>query len=435
MKNLPTHRHLRSATSDKARALLFQSESLAPSESLALYDGAGEPLSLATRAGVDAALDAVRAGTLKRVTFEAVTFLQRETPNRNFVRFKPGILASLAKSFVGQPFLVDHDTQRQASRAGTIVASKLEHNDDGSKQIRQRVEVVKAWAIESLLDGTIDRFSIGWARDGGVVECSIHGEDWMQCECFPGLDYAGKGEPMQLVYTKATGTETSGVNVPAVVGTGVDSIAQLGAMDPDALLCMLSDDAGHPATPTPKEMNPMDPKLAALLSLSVAATPADILTATQKLYDEKTLAEGQLSTFKAAESARVAAAAAAKVEADKLATNDKITALAAAGKILPGSPVETALRSMASRDMPSFLAQCDDILATGAQVSPVGAAPKATTKEALAGSPVASPKQDAEQFLADSPEVAASLRAAGITKEQFEKHGAKARESFTARRS
>ncbi len=191
----------------------------------------GQSLSAADRDRLLSEMRANRGPT--RVTLEALVFLQRDTPNRNFVRFKPGLLKKFAQSFVGRPFLRDHEQRELSARGGTVIASELvEHK--GVPAIAQTLELVKPWAIEAALDGTISTFSIGW-HNTADVECSACGEPLARsifgampsCSHFPGDKFESKdGETryVEMLVTGAEGVETSAVSVPAVPGTGIGEI-------------------------------------------------------------------------------------------------------------------------------------------------------------------------------------------------------------------
>src|SRR6185295_17700417 len=180
-------------------------------------------------------LSEVRAGNPPaKITLEAITFLQRETPNRNFVRFKDGLLSRLASSFAGAPFLRDHDRSLEA-RGGTVVSSELvQHRGRYQRAgnevpaFKQTIELVKPWAIEAALDGTIDRFSIGWSITGDIL-CTACGNDMFSRDCshYPGQTFEredGTEAKVEALITEADGVETSAVTVPAVKGTSVDEI-------------------------------------------------------------------------------------------------------------------------------------------------------------------------------------------------------------------
>lgn len=391
----------------------FRADELTP---IALYaKGSNEPIDR------EAALARLRAGEVFSLEMEAITYVQRETPNRNFVRFKPGILASFAKTFAGQPFLRDHGQYRLVDRGGTISASKLEHNDDGTKQIRMRFELVKPWAVEGALDGTIDRFSIGWSRTS-TVECSICACDWLKCAHWPG-DKMDDGRVMELVFTGAEGTETSGVNVPAVLGTRIESISQLTAIDRATLADILGDET------EPHEVETMDPKILAALGLPATATADDVAREIAARNDRLTLETARASTA-ATQLQTLQTEATSREAAQRTATvNDSIQRLTAAGKLKPGSDVEGALRRTADRDLATFTALVADMLSSGVQLTPVGQ-PLPTLQRDPAPQPMTGPKA----MLAERPDLRSWLKSAGITEEQFEKHGASAVESVEAAR-
>lgn len=368
----------------------------------------------------------VRAGEVIELELDAVPFIQRATANRNFVRFKPGILASFAKSYKGAPFLRNHDQDDQAQRGGTVVASKLEHNEDGSKQMRMRLKLVKPWAVESALDGTLDRFSIGWNRDRSMpLECSSCEADWLDCSHWPG-EADEKGEIVQLVIGGAEGTEVSAVNVPAVAGTSIESISTLKAIDPGHLADMLAADA----IPGGHDDMKLLATLCALLSLPATATEDDVVAGVTKLQTERDGLSDQLTIAKTASDdvkSRLSKLEAEKVDREKqakLATVDGgIAQLLAAGKIKPGSETEAALRRQGDRDVEVFAATVKDLLASGPVVTPVGAPLPASNPD-----PNPTPVAGAKGYLAAKPETAKWLAAAGIDEKAFEKHGEVGRE-------
>jgi phage head maturation protease len=145
--------------------------------------------------------------------------------NANNVRFKNGILSKLAKSFVGVPLLADHD-RRLASRAGTVTAAKANKTEDGV-EFQMSAKVTAPWAIESLLTGNLDRFSIGWDFPGvDTLECSECGKPVLEnCSHSPGeLSEKKTGQRIDYVFTEAWGVEVSAVSVPAVSGTRIDDL-------------------------------------------------------------------------------------------------------------------------------------------------------------------------------------------------------------------
>lgn len=199
---------------------------------------------------------------------EATTYVQRATPNRNFVRFKSGSLRAGARSFRNMPVLLDHDQRSVSSRVGTIVDSRAEVVD-GDTAFVQTLSFVKLDAIEGVLDGTIDRFSIGWMPTG-TIECSVHkgpmfGPDC--CSCWPGDNVDGK--VAEAVFTSWEGIEVSAVNVPAVVGTGIDQVRA-------ALTALRASNGG--SSPQNNEDKIMD-EIKALLGLPPTATEDEVKAA------------------------------------------------------------------------------------------------------------------------------------------------------------
>jgi hypothetical protein len=167
-------------------------------------------------AGLDR--DALRrqhaAGDLPELEFEAVVF-KAAYPNWNFVRFHDDELASFAASFVGVPFLRNHNMQDIAARDGIVTAAWLE-----GPELRARIKLTTAEGIRDFLAGRIDRFSISWFKHGPTL-CSICGHDWFDAACphVPGREYAAT--TCELIQVAPVGREISAVNVPASSGTHV----------------------------------------------------------------------------------------------------------------------------------------------------------------------------------------------------------------------
>lgn len=387
--------------------------------------GGAEPLSKTERAEL---LDKVRAGESVELEFEAVTFIQRDTPNRNFVRFQPAGLAAFAKSFAGVPFLMNHDSYDVKSRGGTVISSKLETGDDNAPQMRMRIKAVKSWAVEGLLDGTIDRFSISWDRGGAPMLCSLHDEQWWSCSCRLG-EKNDKGKTVELVVqTKlATGTEVSTVNVPAVVGTFVGSISQLEAIDDPSLLAdILGQDATRSGCVNP-EIIAMDPKtrtaLIVALGLKADATDEQIADAAQVNATKLAIAD-KAAQDAAAELKKLEDESAARALAQRTAhVEAKITELKAAGKLLAqNDPDEVELRKFAASSLDVF------DFAVKTKLGAVSKTPVGAPLPALKADPQPTGGTDGKSFLSANPHVAASLKKAGVTVDEFEKHGEGARE-------
>ncbi len=166
----------------------------------------------------------LRAGSgPQRLELEAIVFVQRAAPNRNFTRFVPAALPAFAASFANVPFLRDHEHRDFEARGGTVTRAQLLQHPDGVA-IHARLELVKPWAIEAALDGTLDRFSIAWQSPKGPT-CSACGKAMLSGNCihFPGREV--NGTPVEALYgADAQGIEISALSMPAVDGTGVEAI-------------------------------------------------------------------------------------------------------------------------------------------------------------------------------------------------------------------
>lgn len=400
--------------------------SVDPDEDLKLYvKGGAEPMTKGERADM---LKAVRGGDAPdSLDIEIRAFIQRATPNRNYVRFKPGILATFAKSYEGQPFLADHNTRQLSARGGTILSSKLVHNEDESKTILMRPRLVKAWAMEGVLDGTIDRFSIGWLRGTAPVLCSVHDAPvFTECECWPG-DVLDGGIVVEFVFTGAIGTEVSAVNVPAVEGTAIDSITQL-----DMIKTLDSSTLTRIFGVNPTGDRKMDPEILKALGLPATATLAEVLSALAAQKDKATIADATAKTH----ADRLAALEIERTKRESIERQSKIemglSSLISKGKVAPGSETEAALRRQGERDLSVFEASVSDMLASGATVTPVGASLKANGKDPVPSTKLEVVPLDGAGFLAAQPLAANWLAKAGVTKEEFEKHGAGARKRLAA---
>ncbi len=288
-----------------------------------------------------------RAGKLVSVQVEAVTFVQRETPNRNLVRFSAGALRSMAPSFAGMPVLRDHAQEDSLARGGRVVESKLEDRADGAKQIRMMLELTAPWAVEMALRGLMDRFSIGWHSTGDTV-CSVCQEPmtrfWMFTfgECDHQLGESYDGNICQLEFTEAEGVEVSAVSVPAVLGTGVQDIrAQLSAARSARPASL-----GHHKEPP---MSKSFPLILAALSLSADAGEVEIVSAIEALTTDR---DGARAKAKDA-GEQLAAAHAELATVQQTAKDTRIKAALARGldegRFLPSSRTEAHAQKLAAR--------------------------------------------------------------------------------------
>ena len=389
---------------------------------LAVLDagGAATRLTNADRAGL---LQRLRAGEHIELEANITAFIQRDTPNRNFVRIKPGALPMMSTSFRGQPFLRDHASYELDARGGTILDSTFKHNEDGSKAISMRVKAVKPWAVEGLLDGTIDRFSIGFRRTGPVL-CSLDEQPLYGrgcCDHWPGDLVDGK--VCEALYTAAEGTEVSAVNVPAVVGTGIEAVRGLaGEFDGRAVLAAIL------GADFPPEIAPMKLPIFLLAALSLGeeatadqaterakALATDLATArTEEALLRARLSEAQASVTSLTTQLATSAEAGRKTTIDqgiaKLYGSRKLQVV-----VDGDNPVEKHLRAIGANDIKLFEARCAEI-AAGPDVNPagkLGELNKDVTKEERTGGTALT--EDAKRW----------MRKAGLSEKEIEAHGTK----------
>lgn len=234
-----------------------------------------DPNNLDTKARA-ALIEASRAGKHLELTARAVTFRQKDGhPNKNALRFKSSKLTEIGASFEGRPFLLNHDKWDQAARMGTIRGSEAVSLQGGWIGFRQQLHAVKPHAVQSVLDGTIDRFSIGWDPSGQVI-CTAHGVDvrsrkscyWTE-GCYPGklVEVDGVKKIAEYEWQSTEGTETSAVNTPAVSGTKIEEVKTALAAE-----LSLTDDTEEPT----KGSTMRFPLLLAALALPSTGGAADL---------------------------------------------------------------------------------------------------------------------------------------------------------------
>lgn len=208
------------------------------------------------------AIEAVRSGKHVELSMKATTYRQAKgRPNRRYVRLG-GDIEKQARTFKSQPFLVDHATWEQASRKGSITSILVNRESETNFNFLMGLHVVKPDAVISVLDGTLDRFSIGWFPRGPVL-CSLHGDVGKSesCGCWPGdkVTLEGKTHVVEFEFSAWEGKEVSGVNVPAVPSTSIEDIRTA-----------LAAELGIRQQPQrTKEKKMRFPRLAAALSLTV----------------------------------------------------------------------------------------------------------------------------------------------------------------------
>lgn len=326
-------------------------------------------------------IEAVRAGQHVELSVRATTFRQKDgSPNKNFLRFKSSKLGEIGSSYVGRPFLLDHNKWSQEARMGTILKSEAVPLAGGWTGFRQTLHVVKPHGVISVLDGTLDAFSIGWDPSGTVI-CSAHGTDvrsrkscyWTE-GCYPGklVEVDGKSQIAEYEWQSTTGTEVSGVNSPAVGGTKIEDVRT-------ALAAELS---LTPPTLDERKAPDMDllATLAAILGVATLTEPA-AAAAVRELKDGRLAAEQERdSAIKRAELAE-GKIAAAELSARTVLADAKIADAYKAGKLIKtrdaaggelASPREARLRRIASET--DGLAALDAELAEMPIVVPIGRA-------------------------------------------------------------
>lgn len=361
-----------------------------------------------------ALLERVRAGEHVEVAFRARTFEQSDKPNRNHIRFKPSILGKLARSFVGQPFLRDHGQSTLEDRGGTITGAELVKGVDDTAGIEMTIRAVKPWAVTGLLDGTIDRFSIGWHPTAPIV-CSVHkgllrGPE--SCGCYPGAKSGG--QTVEAIFTGADGVEVSAVNVPAVPeARGIEFLAELSAWSCEATRDNAQGDRMI--------------KIATMLGMASGASEDDLAAALAKLQsshatlevrltaaeERRTMVESKLAELTTAAEVAAKAALAQRVSADieRLYATGRLAVTRDAHGTRTPHAFEPALRAMVDAvGYDGFKAYADSLPV----LSPIGAPMQLTPGAATSPAP--------EHPALMSPGVLATMKAAGISIDDVKKH-------------
>jgi hypothetical protein len=287
---------VKSGAGDDARIVGLRSdyELFTPEQDIVVHGGPGGGGALKADRKVDGdrrreLIKSVRGGEHVELTIRARTFRQKDgAPNKNYLRLNPAKLPSIAGSFAGKPMLLDHRSWSQSARIGTIVESAAEEQGHGWTAFLQTLQVVKPEAVISVLDGTLDRFSIGWSRIGGVV-CTAHKVDVTKrgsCGCWPGdvVEIEGAKHTVEFEFLDAEGTEVSGVNTPAVSGTRIEDVR-----------AALSFELGLHR----KETGMQFTRLAAILGLAALASATDedqAISAIESLKRGKLAAEQERDT-------------------------------------------------------------------------------------------------------------------------------------------
>jgi hypothetical protein len=340
-------------------------------------------------------LAAAKAGALTTLEFRANVF--SNVTNRNYLTFRDQELPRFARSFRMQPFLRDHGGNvfgppSVDSRGGTILASGLEmppeqqlqSPTDGVRTIKQTIEAVKPWAQVGVLDGTIDRFSIGWRSE--EYQCTLDAKPYGECQHVPGEMY--DGQLAEVLCLGIEGIETSGVVTPAVPGTRIEEIlaaetliahdaAELKALMPYAAPSRVFITTGNNAPGASPERETREAtmleKLKKILGLAATATEEEAFAALEQRLSSPAFRPTVLKALNLPDTAtdeelvgRIVATTAPGVsvpreEHDRVVTELTTTRAAnavrdamAAGKITPA--MKAWAEDWAQRDLPAFRA-------------------------------------------------------------------------------
>ncbi len=178
-------------------------------------------------------LAAINRLSRKELTEEEVyTFTVRmcdDQVDRDGERFSTVCLASLAKLFVGKPFLFDHhwSATKQTAR---IYAARLEKDGD-TTCIMADVYMLRLSGNEDLIamieGGILKEVSVGCSV--GKATCSICGKEFFSCDHRRGGTYEGK--TCHVILDDARDAyEVSFVAVPAQPAAGVQKSAEMSNM-------------------------------------------------------------------------------------------------------------------------------------------------------------------------------------------------------------
>lgn len=326
--------------------------SMVESRSIVALRAGGEELKAGDHSRRDELLAKVAAGEYVEIEIDLLAFEQKPGLfNGKFVRFADPAMLALGKSGVGMPLLRDHEQGNVQARAGTVVASKAEDLGGGHWRLIQTAAVTAAWAVELVLRGLIDRFSIGWRATAPVLCSACNKPVFSACYHWAGdrlREQVVDGQKrlvrdalgdvvVEFIFTAARLVETSAVSVPAVPSAQIEAVraavlADLGvSSDPD--------DGAQESC--------MSLKLALVPILCLAATASDDeVTAavnSQHLELEALKAQHKVLTAKNAELA--AQLAATEATAKKSAEDAFIESAIKSRKLAAGSDFEAKLRA------------------------------------------------------------------------------------------
>jgi hypothetical protein len=314
------------------------------------------------RAGEVVELDLAIRPYSQTKTARPLTKKQAKEANANFLHFKPSEMGRVARSFKSRPFLRDHDRNDLLARGGTIQKSEAIETAD-RVVMSQSVRLVKPWAVEAALDGTLDAFSIGWDPPGhsfkarrDSINCTVCGCSMFSSDCphLPGdeakVDGSDETFIVEAEFKGAKGAEVSAVTFPAVQGTKVDSIRQ----------ALTEAREQRKLAPPARKARSMNPATLKRLGLSEDATPEQVDAAIEKLA-ETSETEALRIKLEAAEAREQAASATLATIREERETEQRearektILELATAarenGLWAPGDPAETLFNKLAQIDV------------------------------------------------------------------------------------
>ncbi len=295
---------LASNPADVERAIAGAARSSSAAQVLAARDADGKALSAARR---DELLQKLKTGEHVEIELDILAYEQKSGEfNRNFVRFRDGLMMKLGSSGKGKPFLRDHDQDDVRSIGGTIVASRTEKRGEGDYAIHMTVRLAAPWAVELALRDLLNSVSIGWHANERPTCSACNVPVFSKCYHWPGdrlkeVDAEGGGKRkirdaagtivVEWIHTDAELVECSAVVVPAVPGAHIEGIRA-------------SLSATHPALARdlpPDKEDDMNPELLKLLGLAATATAEEVLAAVNALKADKAalaIVQSQLVGFK-----------------------------------------------------------------------------------------------------------------------------------------
>jgi hypothetical protein len=352
-------------------------------------------------------LERVSKGERVTLQLTAITFAQGPGAYISKpVGFTHKGLRALAATAPGTPFQRDHSLMLEDC-GGTCVGAKIEARGDKRYDLVETLELVKPWAVEGALDGTVRTFSIQWrARDWRTVLCSKCSTPLGKCDHYPGQELEARDGERVLVralFDAPYMIERSAVQAPAVSVTQVK--------DWRALSLALS--AQHEAVSTrplkEKRMENLLKALGAPDEESALAAVAKMTAEAREANDRARKLEGELAAKRSEHAETEAKLADAQKRAEALegekegiVLRTQAEALASVGKMTPAQVkyVDALLdegKRADVRGLLSFAEQAEPGLAGRRQ-------PSTQPAQRSAGLPLRDGKLDAVALLKMLPE-------------------------------